>query len=133
LDCFLKHHNIVFGKISGERRCQGNHSCLGVINLRIFLIWTKQDYIYFLEILTRYTFHKKGDDCAGSKRSKERLTVALCASMTGENLRPLVNGKCENPRCFKKISVESLKPTDEYPWQGRNSFNSGIFVILKKL
>jgi hypothetical protein len=29
--------------------------------------------------------------------------------------------------------VESLKPTDEYPWQGRNSFNSGIFVILKKL
>jgi hypothetical protein len=22
---------------------------------------------------------------------------------------------------------------DEYPWEGRNSFNSGIFVILKKL
>jgi hypothetical protein len=89
-------------------------------------------YIFFRDTNT-YTFHKKGDDCAGSKRSKERLTVALCASMTGENLRPLVNGKCENPRCFKKISVESLKPTDEYPWQGRNSFNSGIFVILKKL
>ena len=26
-----------------------------------------------------------------------------------------------------------VKPPDEYPWQGRNSFNSGIFVILKKL
>ena len=26
-----------------------------------------------------------------------------------------------------------VKPPDEYPWQGRNSFNSGIFVIFKKL
>ena len=26
-----------------------------------------------------------------------------------------------------------VKPPDEYPWQGRNSFNSRIFVILKKL
>ena len=26
-----------------------------------------------------------------------------------------------------------VKPPDEYPWQGRNSFNSGIFVILKKI
>ena len=26
-----------------------------------------------------------------------------------------------------------VKPPDEYLWQGRNSFNSGIFVILKKL
>jgi hypothetical protein len=26
-----------------------------------------------------------------------------------------------------------VKPPDEYPWQGRNSFNSGIFVILKKM
>jgi hypothetical protein len=26
-----------------------------------------------------------------------------------------------------------VKPPDEYHWQGRNSFNYGIFVILKKL
>jgi hypothetical protein len=26
-----------------------------------------------------------------------------------------------------------IKPPDEYPWQGLNSFNSGIFVILKKI
>ena len=80
-----------------------------VINLRIFLIWTKQDY--FFRDTTLYTFHKKGDDCGGGKRSKERLTVALCASMTDEKLRPLVIGKSEKPRCFKKIRVESL-PVD---------------------
>ena len=26
-----------------------------------------------------------------------------------------------------------VKPPDEYPWQGRNSFNSRIFVILVNL
>jgi hypothetical protein len=26
-----------------------------------------------------------------------------------------------------------VKPPDEYHWQGRNSYNSGIFVILKKM
>ena len=26
-----------------------------------------------------------------------------------------------------------VKPPDKYPWQGRNNFNSGIFVRLKKL
>ena len=53
----------------------------------------------------------KGDDCAGGKRSKERITVALCASMTGEKLIPLVIAKSNNPRCFKKIKKETLPVT----------------------
>ena len=39
-----------------------------------------------------------GDQCAGGQRSKERLTVALCASVTGEKCVPLVIGKCKKPR-----------------------------------
>ncbi|XP_052799045.1 uncharacterized protein LOC128230642 [Mya arenaria] len=31
---------------------------------------------------SRSTFYMKGEDCAGGKRAKERITVALCASMT---------------------------------------------------
>lgn len=38
----------------------------------------------FYRDTTRNTFFKKGETCAGGKRSKERVTVALCASMTGE-------------------------------------------------
>ena len=37
----------------------------------------------FYRDTTKTTYFKKGEDCAGGKLSKERVTVALCASMTG--------------------------------------------------
>ena len=54
------------------------------------------------------TFKVKGEECTGGKRSKERLTIALCAGMTGEKLPALVIGKCKKPRCFKKITPNAL-------------------------
>jgi hypothetical protein len=52
----------------------------------------------------------------------ERITVALCASI----------GKSEKPRCFKKISVESL-PVD-YKFNRNAWMNSHLFEIwLKKV
>ena len=37
----------------------------------------------------------------GKKKSKERLTVALCANATGTHkIKPLVIGKSKKPRCF---------------------------------
>ncbi|ELU11777.1 hypothetical protein CAPTEDRAFT_60213, partial [Capitella teleta] len=39
----------------------------------------------------------------GKKKSKERITVALCANATGsEKLKPLVIGRAKRPRCFTK-------------------------------
>ena len=35
----------------------------------------------------------KGEDAAGGKQSKEGLTAGLCASVTGEKIKPLVIGK----------------------------------------
>jgi hypothetical protein len=49
-----------------------------------------------------------GDDCSDGKRSKERITVALAASLTGEKLKPFVSAKSSNPRCFKNIKAEKL-------------------------
>ena len=139
LDCFLKRHNIVFGKMSGERDVNETtmnewkeklpQLCEGYKSENIF---NMDETGLFFRDTTRYTFHKKGDDCAGGKRSKERLTVALCASMTGEKLRPLVIGKSEKPRCFKKINVESL-PVD-YKFNRKAWMNSHLFEIwLKKV
>jgi hypothetical protein len=36
----------------------------------------------------------------GHKISKERITLALCVSATGEILKPIIIGKSANPRCF---------------------------------
>lgn len=51
---------------------------------------------------------QKGDACKGGKKAKERFTVLLCASATGEKLKPLVIGKANNPRCFRGINKGSL-------------------------
>lgn len=62
----------------------------------------------FSHTVYRSTFFTKGETCAGGKRSKERITVGLCASATGEKLPPIVIGKANKPRCFKKITRDQL-------------------------
>ncbi len=91
LSCFLKRHNIVFRTKSGER---------GDVNIETVSTWKERlpeiikDYepkdIFnmdetglFYRDSTRNGYIQKGDDCGGGKRSKERITVALCASMKG--------------------------------------------------
>jgi Tc5 transposase DNA-binding domain./DDE superfamily endonuclease. len=58
---------------------------------------------------------KKGARSAGIKVSKDRMTVLLCCSATGEKLTPLIIGKYRNPRCLmrtdKKNWVSSMRQT----------------------
>ena len=79
----------------------------------------------FYRDTTKATLKVKGDECAGGKCSKERLTVALYASMTGEKCVPLVIGKCKKPRCFKNITPESLPVT--YPNNKKAWMNTRLF------
>lgn len=45
----------------------------------------------------------------GAKKSKERVTLALCSNADGsDKMPPLVIGKSKNPRCFKSIRRENL-------------------------
>lgn len=58
--------------------------------------------------LFRSTYFQKGETCAGGKKSKERITVGLCSSVTGEKLPPIIIGKSKKPRCFGSITPEKL-------------------------
>jgi hypothetical protein len=47
---------------------------------------------------------------AGTKRSKDRITVALTVNADGsEKLDPWVIGRSKNPRCFKRIQRNELR------------------------
>ena len=50
----------------------------------------------------------KGDSCNGGKNAKDRITVLLAASATGEKLKPFVIGKSKKPQCFYGFEVASL-------------------------
>lgn len=116
LQSFLKRHGIVFKVQSGER---GEVKSDTVIEWKDSIkdvcegyspddIFNMDETGLFFKDTTRSTFFKKGEKCSGGKRSKQRLTVALCASMTGEKLKPLVIGKAQKPRCFGALNVASL-------------------------
>ena len=66
------------------------------------------------------------DQCKGGKASKDRLTVLLCASVSGEKLTPLVIGKALHPRVFRNLNIQKLPVT----WQAnRNAWmTSAIFT-----
>jgi len=57
----------------------------------------------FYRLLPDKTLSFKGEKCTSGKASKQRLTVLLGASMSGEKLKPLVIGKSKKPRCFKNV------------------------------
>jgi hypothetical protein len=65
------------------------------------------------------TLAVKGDRCKSFRNSKERSTVLLVASVTGEKLPPAVIGKVYQLRCFKNTSVNRLQlPVDLMKWLG---------------
>ena len=47
----------------------------------------------------------KRESCKGGKFVKERLSIMLCCSATGEKLKPLVIGNAARPRAFKQNIV----------------------------
>ncbi|CAC5395781.1 unnamed protein product [Mytilus coruscus] len=62
----------------------------------------------FFKALPDKTLGQKGEACKGGKLAKERITVMLACSSTGEKLPPSVIGKAKKPRCFKNINVNNL-------------------------
>lgn len=116
LESFRRRHNITFGAMSGE---SGDVDDTVVSDWKTKLPSILKDYepcdIFnmdetglFFKATTKKSLQLKGELCRGGKMSKDRLTVALCASMTGEKLTPLVIGKAAKPRCFKNIDPKAL-------------------------
>lgn len=70
----------------------------------------------------------KGDRCKGGKVAKERITVLLCCSATGEKIRPLVIGRSKNPRCFRgnKTPLEVTYEANKRAWMTGDLFTKWL-------
>lgn len=84
----------------------------------------------FYRALPDKTLSKKGDECKGGKLAKERITVMLCCSASGEKLKPLVIGKANHPRCFRNLNPKSLPVT----WKANKKawMTNAIFIDWAK-
>ena len=116
LNAFVKRNNIVFRTQQGEGR-DVNQSTVDEWKIKLVElckgyapkdIYNMDETGLFFRGSNKKTFHFKGEDCKGGKLSKERLTVGLCASLSGEKEMPIVIGKSTRPRCFSNITISSL-------------------------
>lgn len=71
-------------------------------------VWNCDETGLFFRGLPDHTLAQRGAQCKGGKQAKERLTVLLFCSATGEKFKLLVIGKSENPRAFKNIDKSKL-------------------------
>ena len=71
-------------------------------------IWNLDEIACFWRALPDHGFGKKGSQCKGGKKAKQRVTIALLANANGEKEDPIVIWKSENPRCFRRIDKTKL-------------------------
>jgi hypothetical protein len=61
----------------------------------------------------------KGNKCKRGRNSKEKLTVLLAASDTGQKLPAFVIGEENEPRYFKNVNVKNCHLSgDQMKWHG---------------
>ena len=70
-------------------------------------IWNLDETACFWRALPDHGFAKKGSQCKGGKRAKQRVTIALIANAEGEKEAAVI-WKSESPRCFKGIDKSKL-------------------------
>ena len=90
----------------------------------------------FYRALPDKTLAVKGSDCAGGKKSKDRITLAACVNAVGEFERPLVIGHAANPRCFKKTNADKLPVTwvsNKKAWMTSVLFTDWITQFNKRM
>lgn len=112
IDRWKTRHFIGAKKVSGEERSIPEEALEPWINdtlpdlLRKFKpedIYNADETGLFYKLQPDRTLAFKGEKCCGGKRSKDRLTVLVCASMAGNKVPLLVIGKSKSPRCFAGI------------------------------
>jgi hypothetical protein len=77
---------------------------------------------------------KKGER-KGGKKAKDRITLLLCCSATGEKLDPLIIGKSAKPRCLRGVNLKLLKiryESNRKAWMTRDIFHSWLKAMNNK-
>ena len=90
----------------------------------------------FYRALPERTLAVKGTDCYDGKRSKERLSVVLLCSGTGEMITPVVIGKSQQPRCFKNLNIDDLPviyKANKKAWMVSSIFEESVKSLDKKI
>lgn len=110
LEAFRNRHNISFRALHGESAnldqniVENWKKCFPNIahGYEPYNIWNLDETGLFWRGLPQKSLILKGEKAKGGKLAKERITICLLCSSTGEKFKPLIIGKSAMPRAFKK-------------------------------
>ena len=133
---FKKRHNISYKVISGERGAVDEEKTDAWIEdvLKPTLskydskdIFNADETGLFWRLLPDKTLAFKSEKCYGGKKSKDRITVMVCANMDGTEKYPLFTiGKFRNPRCFKGITLPVQYSANPKAWMTLDLFKDWL-------
>ena len=88
----------------------------------------------FYRCLPDKTLSFKGQQCSGSKKSKERITVKEACNSNGSEKLPLfVIGKSIKPRCFKNVKTLPVKyKANKKAWMVATTFTDWLLKSDKR-
>ena len=124
LESFKRRNNIRFAVISGEANDVDADTvddwikrlpsiCEGYTSKDIF---NADETGLYYRALPNKSMTVKGKTNRGGKNSKERISVLLCCSATGEKLKPFIIGKSPNPRCFRGKTIQNMYAANKKSW-----------------
>ena len=94
------------------------------VGYRLADIYTADEIRLYYNALPQRSMVVRGDPHTSIKTSKERVTVLLACSVTGEKLKPLLIGKSAKPQCFMGIDKAALPVTYR---ANRKAWITGVF------
>lgn len=85
----------------------------------------------FSRLIPDKTLDFNGADGHGGNCIKDKLTVLVCANMTGTEKIPLVViGKAKNPRCFKNVKTQY--DANKKAWITSELFSNWLLSLDRK-
>ncbi|XP_063215856.1 tigger transposable element-derived protein 6-like [Bacillus rossius redtenbacheri] len=143
LQRFMQRHNLVFRSVCGESADVDNQKVEEWMEISKNTInqYSPRD-IYnmdetgvFYNLLPDHTMAYRGEPCHGGKRSKERITVALCCNADGsDKMKPLVIGKFLKPRCFKGVTNFPCQyEANQNAWMTSKIFRDWLLRLDRKM
>lgn len=144
IDRFKKRAGLVYKSVSGESKSVDGEivDSWKTTALPSLLAQYKPQDIFnadecglFFNLLPDKTYDFKGEKCHGGKRSKERITVLVCANMDGSEKWPLlVVGKAEKPRCFKNVrTIPCTYTNNSSAWMTCKIFHQYLLAMDRKM
>lgn len=88
----------------------------------------------FYKCLPSKTLALKSDKWAGGKIAKDRITVHICANVTGSEKIPLlVIGKSAKPRCFKNVKTLPVEYRNKKSWMTTVLFEEWLLKLDRRM